>query len=228
MAACIALFFGVAVPGFRKVRTVSTRQQCLANLGQISAGMFTYGQDNAGYYPYAGYVPGGSWLPGQQGPQASNTRHVFKLVRQGYLPNVRVFICPAAPNGQPMNQEDIQKFMDFAQRQNNSYSTLFMNLPQGRRFEDMQQVGRRRIVLIADRNPHFPESAGTHPAAEGIDNSPLHEGGAGQNAIYVDGSGGWFTTPAIGVNGDNIYRLGQKVRYTGHEAPDSETDTFLP
>jgi len=232
IAACVTLFVGIAVPGYFKARNVSMRHRCLDNLRQVSGAMTSYSQAHAGFLPYADYIPGGAWLPGRTRnvPRASNTRHVFKLVRQGYVTNIRIFVCPASKDGRPMLADDYRQFTDFAERANNSYSFLFMNWPQGRRLEDMRQGPCRGMVFVADRNPHFAEPPGTveRAVAARLSNSLLHEDGAGQNAIRVDGSGGWFTNPNIGVDHDDIYKAGGLEQYQGTEQPVSETDTFLP
>jgi len=232
IAACVALFVGIAVPGYFKAHNVSLRHRCQNHLHQISDAMASYGQAHAGFLPYASYIPGGTWLPGQgrNVPRASNTRHVFKLVRQGYIRNVRVFLCPASKDGRPMLADDYRQFTDFAERANNSYSFLFMNWPKGLRPEDMRKGAGGKMVLVADRNPHFAGTPGAleRAVAVRLGNSLLHENGAGQNAIRVDGSGGWFTSPNIGVDHDDIYKAGGVVQYQGTERPVSETDTFLP
>jgi len=227
-AACVVLFFTVFVPGYWKARQVSARYRCLSHIRQISDGMMQYAAANSGFLPYAGYVPGGSWLPGSATHPASNTRHVFRLVRQGHVPNVRIFLCPADKLGRPMHAENLASLDDFPSRLNNSYSFIFMNMPRGLHLEQMQAGPQRRMVLVADRNPRFPPVPGAAPTVPPTGNSPIHEGGAGQNAIYVDGSGGWFTSPRIGVDEDDIYRVGDLEHYEGTEAPRSDTDTFLP
>jgi len=232
IAACIALFIGIAIPGYFKVHNVSQRQRCLNNLHTVSNAMTNYSQAHAGFLPYVDYIQGGNWLSDQNRdmPRASNTRHVYKLVRQGYLPGTRVFLCPADKYGRAMQADDYQQFADFAERANNSYSYLFMNWPQGLRLERMRIGPGRSMVLMADRNPHFSGSLGSSQRIPRypLNNSLLHEGGAGQNAIRIDGSGGWFVSPKIGVNGDNIYKAGSVEHYQGTEQPVSETDTFLP
>lgn len=230
-AACVALFLLLVVPGYRKARSVSARYQCLNHVRQIGDGMVQYAGANSGFLPSAGHVPGGSWLPeASDGRQpAQNTRHVFKLIREGQIRNMRVFLCPADKLARPM-EEELASLQDFPSRRNNSYSFIFMNVPQGLRLEQMQGGPQRRMVLVADRNPHFPSAPGVQQGARALvtGNSPLHEAGAGQNAIYVDGSGGWFTSPRIGVDQDDIYRVGDLSRYQGTEAPRYDTDTFLP
>jgi len=232
-AACIALFLVFAMPGYWANRRMSARQQCLSNVRQIADGMTRYAAANNGFLPSAGYVPGGAWLPDSAGTTqpAPNSRHVFRLLKDGQIRNVRIFVCPADRFGRPMPDDaNVASLQDFPSPRNNSYSLIFMNVPEGLRLEQMQQGSQRRMVLVADRNPHFPIAppAGRRFPVPPPGNSPLHESGAGQNAIYVDGSGGWFTTPFIGVNRDDIYRIGEQDDYQGTETPRYDTDTFLP
>jgi hypothetical protein len=231
IAACITLFVGIFIPGFFKAQNLARRQYCSRNLEHIWKGMTSYAQANNGYVAYAGYVPGGSWLPWHQTrrpgvPRASNTRPLFKLLQGQYVADAKIFICPSASHSRIMLADDYEPFEDFAESANNSYSFQYMNLPQGRRLNRMNFM----MVLTADRNPLFDGRSTGHkisPHDGEKANSLAHEGGAGQAVIYVDGRGGWYTRPTIGVNHDNIYRAGQMVRYQGTEKPVSPTDTML-
>ena len=228
IAACITLFVGVFVPGYFKAQNMARRNLCQKQLGDIWQGMAAYAQDNQGYLAWAGYVPNGSWLPARTPNvrRVSNTKPVYKLLRHGFVRDARIFICPSMTHGRPMLAEDYREFTDFPERANVTYSFLFMNLPKGRRMDKMPA----RMVLGADLNPLFDSRAVGHrinPYDE-AGNSFAHEEGAGQNAVYVGGRGGWFTEATIGVNRDNIYRAGELVHYQGTETPVSDDDTFLP
>ena len=86
------------------------------------------------------------------------------------------------------------------------------------------------MALAGDRNPLF-DGRTVHrlnPYDEETFNSPTHDNGAGQNVVYADGHAAWFTNPLVGIDRDNIYRSGQRVRYLGNERPSSATDSFLP
>lgn len=228
IAACITLFVGVFVPGYFKAQRIAARNLCREHLRQIGYGMASYTEANDGYLPWAGYVPNGSWLATRT-PNVrrfSNTKPVFLLLRHGFVRDrdSRIFTCPSAPNSRPMIAEDYKEFSDFAEPANNSYSFLFMNLPKGRRVEKMHV----RMALVADRNPLFDSRAVGHRINPyDVGNSVAHDGGAGQNVVYVSGHGGWFTEPTIGVNRDNIYRAGEMVHYQGTEKPVSKTDTMM-
>lgn len=242
IAACIALFVSVFVPGYYKARNAAERNLCRADMLQLSQAMGSYATDHLGELPAAGYVPGGFWretrVPNVL--RASNTRHPFLLLRFGYVREPHAFLCPADADARPMLPEDqgrsvkphelYLQFTDFAERANNSYSFLFMNRKDGLKLDQLQAEGADRLALAADRNPLFDEQAvyRLNPYDEETFNSPTHEGGAGQNVLYSDGHAGWSTTPLVGADRDNIYRSGQIVRYLGNETPSSPTDSFLP
>jgi hypothetical protein len=227
IAACITLFMGVFVPGYFKAQNIAHRNLCRDNLRQIWGGLAAYAQDHSGYVSYAGYTPGGSWLPTRvpNVPRASNSQPLFTLLRLEYVRDPRIFICPTMRHSRPMLADNYRQFTDFAEPANISYSFQYMNLPRGRRMAEMHGL----MALVADRNP-FIEQRLAHPISPYDDragNSLTHEDGAGQNVVYVSGQGGWFTQPNIGVNQDHIYRAGRIIRYQGIEEPVCETDSFL-
>jgi len=227
IAACITLFIGIFVPGYFKAQHISRRNLCRENMREIWSGLAAYAEDNRGYISQAGFVPGASWLP-TRAPhvqRVSNTQPLFNMLRTQHIRDARIFICPSMPHGRPMMAEDYVQFTDFAEPANISYSFQYMNVPNGRRLEDMDTM----MALLADRNPFFDGRAVHHmsPYDEAAGNSVSHEEGAGQNVIYVGGRGGWFNHPTVGVDQDNIYRAGERVLYQGTEQPISSTDSFL-
>lgn len=232
VAACIALFIVVAVPGYYRAQDASRRYACLGNLKTIATAGIHYAQANDGYLPYANYVPGAAWSPAgaaRGAPVASNSRHVFRLTRGNYLPTMRVFLCPGYREGRPMAVETARQCEDFAEPANVTYSFWFMNLPSGLRLDEMRKEVRG-MAMAADHSPLRPApSSAAGPLADPGGNSPLHESGAGQNAVFTDSSGGWFKNRRIGVNSDDIYGIGSsRAVYLGTEVPVSETDSFLP
>jgi hypothetical protein len=233
IAACITLFVGIFVPGYYKAQSVARRHMCQDNLRQIATGLYNYANDHNGHVTYAGYVPNGSWLPGPvrapDVPRASNTRHLYRLMKNGYVQDPKVFVCPSVPEGRPMQARNYTEFDDFAERANNTYSFMFMNVENPPTLEELTSAPKERMVLIADGSP-LTDNRMTHrinPYNYQAANSPAHDQGAGQNAVYATGQGGWFTEPTIGVDNDNIYRAGKLVRYSGIETPTCETDSFL-
>lgn len=140
IAACVTLFVGIFVPGYFKAQNVAVRNRCLDNLRQIWNGSAEFAEANNGNLAHAGYVPGASWMPTRvpNVRRVSNTAYMYKLVKDGYIRDTRVFICPASPNARPMVAENYRDFEDFAEPANTSYSFLFMNVAQPRRLADMQ------------------------------------------------------------------------------------------
>ena len=232
VAACIVLFIGIFVPGYYKAQSSARRNACLGNLRQIGSAVNMYTEANLGFLPHAHYVQNASWLPtptpGVQ--RVSNTQPFFQLVRRGYIQgrDVRIFVCPASRNGLPMIADNYRLFTDFAEPANVSYSFFFTNTPHGVQANNLTTTGYRSMVLVADRNPLTdPADQRINPLDEHHSNSRTHDDGAGQNAVFVSGNGGWFTEPTIGVENDNIYRAGQRTRYQGTEQPTCLTDTLL-
>lgn len=227
IAACITLVVGMLVPGYFKARNLAYRNYCMNNQRQIWRGMANYAQDNSGYMAWAGYVPNGYWLPTKTPNvrRVSNTRPVFKLLQGGYVPDARMFICPADKQARPMLADNYRRFTDFVEPANTSYSYQCFNVSQGWRLEEMNP----RMALLADRNPLF-DSRAAHclsPYEEDTINSVAHGEAAGQNVIHINGHGAWYDRPTIGVDNDNIYRSGDFVRHEGNEGPVGETDSFL-
>jgi len=228
IAACIVLFVGIFVPGYYKAQAISKQHLCRENLYQIAAAAGAYQAANAGYLPHAGVIPDGSWLrvrvPGV--PRASNTRHIFKLLRDGYVTNPRIFLCPADESGLPMKMErpyDYRRLDDFAEAANFTYSSQNANTPRAVPIEKMA----RRMAYVADANPYFGIRRSQDLNPFRAENSHVHDANAGQNVLYVSGDAHWVTSPAVGVNNDNIYLAGSRRNYTGTELPVCETDSFL-
>lgn len=234
IAACITLFIGVFIPGYYKARNLANRSLCRTNMVQIGSALGTYAEANDGALPSRGYVPNGFWHPVRvrNVMRASNTRHFFLLLASGHMREPRAFLCPADIDARPMLVEgdDYRQFSDFAERANNSYSFMLMNVECAPRLNDFRKQGAARMALVADRNPLFDSrtAARVNPYDEGTFNSPMHENGAGQNVLYGDGHVAWANNALVGMDRDNIYRCGQLANYQGNEQPMCATDSFLP
>lgn len=225
IAACITVFVGIFVPGYYKAQAVSQRTHCRANQGQVYAGLSSYMQAYDGVLPYAGAIPDGSWLrvrtPGVV--RASNTRHIYVAVRENYLTDPRVFLCPARPEGVAMRMDDYRMTRDFAEPANFTFSYQNSNGPKP---ISVQRLSNR-MPILADMNPLFSRAPTHNLDPFGMENSHTHGVNAGQNVLYTDGHVGWVTRPTVGINDDNIYLAGTLQHYTGTELPQSETDSFL-
>lgn len=230
IAACITLFIGVFVPGYYKARSAANRNQCRRHIATLYGGMSSYAAANQGHLPYAGYVPGGSWLFTRQAsvPRASNTRHMFLLLRGKYVTD-RDFLCPASPEARPMLADDYREFTDFTDPSNNSYSFIYMNLPAPVRMENHQTPSSGQIAYAGDRNPLFDTRSASRisPFNDRSFNSPAHDNGAGQNVLSANGQTFWADNPRVGVDKDNIYCSGERTCYEGTEQPSFPTDSFI-
>ncbi len=224
IAACIALFVGIFIPGYHSARARSQRSVCQQNMQQIAAGLFAYAQSNADFLPWAGSVPGGSWLPVRTPgvPRASNTRHAYLLLREGFVTNARVFVCPGS-GGLPMRTDNYRLNTDFAEAANCTYSIQNANV------DRPQPLGHLpgRMGYLADANPYFRGQPAHSLLPRSPENSSAHNPNAGQNVLSVNGRTAWVTRPTVGVNNDHIYRAGTLTHYVGTELPKTPTDSFL-
>ena len=222
LAACVLLLVGVFIPGISTVRGRAQRAACADNLSCIFQGIGTYRQTFASSLPFAGYLPGASWLPsGAAGrPYASNSRHLYMLVKLGYGPTPADFICPAAGTGVPMRVDDPTAYVDFESTCNVNYAALNMAGPRPNLNPIMP------IAYIGDTNPLFVGARFNESVDPDRTNSPVH-GGKGQNVLTLDGSARWMTKPVYGPNRDNLWLIGNIRRYTGVEVPIRNDDVQL-
>jgi len=222
MAAALAVIVGVFFPAAYRVRSVARRDQCQANLAQLGHSMAGYAADHDEALPYAGHIPNTVWLragePNQ--PVATNTRHLYRLVKEGRISRMRLFVCPGSRTDMPMEVDDPTAMDDFADAANVSYS--FQS--QGKR--PLRINLRFRLPVLADRNP-FIRGGQFRVGGRTDVNSNAHGRGKGQNVLYWDGSVLWRDSAAAGPEGDNIWLAGQQRQYQGTEEPLSESDAFL-
>lgn len=222
IAACITLLIFVFVPGVSAMRDRSRRVVCAQNLGSIFRGVSAYQEAFASALPFAGSSPGSSWLPSgaRNRPYASNSRHIYLLVRSRFGPTPRDFICPSDANGRCMQADDLSARADFACSANLSYASLNLagSLPNYR--------PAMPIAYVSDVNPLFVGArfnAGVDPDTA---NSPTHRG-MGQTVLTLDGNASWMTRPVYGRRKDNLWMIGNIRRYTGIEAPTRGDDVQL-
>lgn len=222
VAASLALIVGIIVPGNKYARDHMQRTACMSNMQSIMAGLGGYQAMYDGAMPFAGPTPEGAhWRRDVPSGvrQASNTKHFYLLVSGNFVAP-SVFVCPARPDAIAMASQHPDRFRDFPQAANCSYST-------------QNQIGPRPTIanvpgmaVLADTNPLFDplvrKLAPSYPT-----NSFSHAEGAGQNVLFRDGSARWEKKPTVGVGGDHIYKAGDRTRYTGTETPVAATDSFL-
>ncbi len=221
-AACILLLIGVAVPGVSALQERSRRALCRNNLATVFRGITAYQASFAGALPYAGYPDGAVWLPGRlkDRPYASNSRHLFRLVKGAFVSRPEAFICPSDSRAKACRKCDCTGRDDFPKSCNLSYASL--NLAGSR--PPLRPT--HAIAYLSDPNPLF---VGVRIDAR-IDpqrtNSPAHRG-RGQMVLTLDGQVRWMTQPVYGAHRDNLWTLGALRTYTGTEAPTTEEDVQL-
>jgi hypothetical protein len=222
VAASLALIVGIIMPGNKYARDRMQRAACMSNIQSVMAGLGGYQAIFDGSLPYAGPTPEGArWVrnvpPGVR--QVSNTRHFYLLV-QGHFVAPSAFACPARPDAIAMAIQNADRFRDFPQAANCSYSTQNQAGPR-------PMIGNvPRLAVLADTNPLFDPLV-RRLAPSYTKNSFSHSEGAGQNVLFRDGSARWEKEPTVGVAGDHIYQAGDRTRYQGDELPVGETDSFL-
>lgn len=225
VAASIVLLLGLIVPGMRGLRDRSRRVACADNMASIYGGTSLYQQAFAGALPFAGNTPGSRWLPNGNSdrPYASNSRHVYLLLKLNYGPKSSSFLCPADDNGEPMSEADVEGCDDFASARNFSYSSLNMA---GTSPNCAPQLP---IAFLSDPNPLFAFARFDPSIDPSCTNSQAHRGGAGQTVLKLDGSVVWLTTPIMNIGGkqDNLWLAGDLRRYEGTESRASDDDAFL-
>lgn len=220
IAACILLLVGVFFPGVSQLRHRSQRTMCASNLGSIFRGVSLYQDAFAGALPFAGNSPGAAWLPGGagEGGYASNSRHLYLLVKLDLGPQPKDFICPACSKSKPMSSEGLGGRDDFAQCCSNSYSAL--NLAGC----NPNLKPRNPVPYLSDRNPLFV-NAQFNPSLDPDKTNSAAHGGKGQTVLLLDGSTKWVKTPFYGPKRDNLWLIGDIRQYTGTEScmcPDTD------
>lgn len=231
VAAVVALLGGAAYLPLRHARDMSWQTRCQAQLGSIAQGVGQYEQNNEGHMPFVATRQGSPWWKvGDQGAEnQSNTRHLWLLVKGGYV-KPEDFICPASPFGaEPAaSNRNLLYGNDFPTRGHVTYSLRITCVP------NVNDATGKREILIADVNPIFEQLPQNY--SDGfirelnkrmkMANSSNHAG-RGQNVMFSDGGVQFVTTRTLGPNNDDIYTLEGKDKYQGDEVPANQNDVFL-
>lgn len=222
-AACILLLLTVFFPGLANLRSNARRQICAANLGSVFQGLASYQETFGGSLPAAPQMPGASWLRGGASgvPYASNSRHVFLVLRLHHIARPEAFVCPSDSSGNPMRAEITDELVDFKRPANISYDALNMAgpVPQARQAAS--------VAYMSDRNPLFVEGRFHENVDPYGTNSPVHTGGSGQNVMTLDGAVSWTSLPTYGSHRDNLWTAEGIRFYTGTEVQQDADDAFL-
>lgn len=221
LAAVIALFAGVFVPGYRTARNNAQRVVCMNNLGVVGEALENYRQ-SYGVYPYAGDLPAdGNWMVTGDAlghVPANNSRHIFQLVGDHYVSPNRL-LCPERDAEDPVNWTGSADFKAFGGRNDYAFDFWSVSIRNGN--------SDSRRPLSGDMNP-FVDAKRAPEDLRLNGNSLNHGRPGGQNVLRVDRSVDWTNTPRVGIDNDDIYRVADvKGEYTGLERPRSATDAFL-
>lgn len=218
-----------AITGY--ARHISRREQCKVKQASIFEGLSNYISDHDGKQPFVSTANGAPWWKvGDQGSEnQSNTRHMYLLVREGYV-NINDFICPGCKGVQNLQftPDEIKSFKDFPHR---NLVTFSLKINSGTSANERLQC---RKVILADRNPLFetlPENY-NKPFRIRLNKKLLtansnNHNSQGQNVLYGDGRVEYLKTRHIGISDDDIYTLQDTDIYLGYEVPSRETDFFL-
>ncbi|MHC5060361.1 MAG: hypothetical protein ACYTFK_04670 [Planctomycetota bacterium] len=232
VAAMIMVVTGVSLPSLSRMRQASLCRTNLKNMGQAIA---SYVDDNNGALPSVTVSAGSPWWNvGEQGAKnRSNTRHVWLLVKKGYLDG-NTFICPGRKDAGKVNytRAQLANYNDFPSRKNFSYSFRFM----------CDKIAKSQKgsggILMADLNPVFEQLFDEDKRIAVPDENTrillneqllkimsTNHRGRGQNILFYDGSCEFKKTRQI--FGDDIYTVRGAQSYSGKEVPCDENDVFL-
>jgi hypothetical protein len=213
LAACIALFVGVLVPGLARTRNARLQSLCESNLASLGGAFTQYATENDGHLPSIGASK--NWLA------QPNVTNMAPMLRVRFI-SPSALVCPTSPVAAPDDDavmKDPQGFL--ANPQYRFYSPQNMNGP----VPTMRL--RVRMPIAADANPLFVNGRYHPPTAHGRDVNSIAHGGRGQNVLFMDGRVQFLPTPVFGPERDNIWLAKNHESYTGTEVPSSATDAFL-
>lgn len=232
VAASIMLIVGILVPTMGYARQKHWKNKCGMQMGSFFQGLRSYMNDHDGSQPSVESSVGAPWWKvGYQGKEnQSNTRRIYILVRDKYLDDPGIFICPGNKSSRNLKIESskIRDYKDFPDRcyVNYSFQISCKTTKSGKLL--------CRKVIMADSNPLFeevPNFDGTFRVHLDNDslkaNSRNHTKLRGQNVLFGDGRVEFRKTRYIGIAQDDIFTLQDTDIYHGVEVPSCETDFFL-
>lgn len=231
VAATVILVTAVLVPTLSFARQKYRQQRCRMQLGSIFQGLSNYISDHDGQPPAVASAAGAPWwkVGCQDKENCSNTRHIWLLVKGGYVDSVN-FVCPGRSRRQTprLKSFQVQNYNDFPGREYITYSFRI----RCRMREDGRLLCRK--VLMADLSPLFEKLPDDYTKSLRLRldkklltiNSNNHKR-RGQNVLFGDGRVEFLKTRHTGISKDDIFTLQDTDIYQGCEVPSRETDFFL-
>ena len=232
VAAAVILVTAVLVPTLSFARQKYRQQRCRMQLGSIFQGLSNYISDHDGQPPAVASAAGAPWwkVGCQDNENCSNTRHIWLLVKGGYVDSVD-FVCPGRSRRQTprLKNFQVQNYNDFPGREYITYSFRIRCR--------MRENGRLlcRKVLMADLSPLFEKLPDDHSKPfkplhlnpELLILNSINHKRRGQNVLFGDGRVEFLKTRHTGISKDDIFTLQDTDIYQGCEVPSSATDSFL-
>ncbi|HKQ49410.1 MAG TPA: hypothetical protein VJZ71_15170 [Phycisphaerae bacterium] len=221
LAAAIALFLGILVPGYRTARQSAQQAMCANNMRLIGEGYASYAATYGNPMPYVRRMRSGdTWLPTGDGTtRFKNSPNAWVLVSTRLVQG-KAFNCPERSQDIPLETDPPEGLNDFPDPRNNSMATMAITENWTLRNFDPE------MPVAADMNPLIDDAEASTGAGRSSENSRSH-GGRGQNVLRGELSVRWARTPRVGVDNDDIYRLIGIQEYTGQEWPRLRSDAFL-
>lgn len=219
MVAVMAIGACVVFPILDSTRTNAREVACRSHLGNTGQAMTRYAADNDNELPRGDVDANGRWYRVGHANE-SNTANLYRLVKNQYV-SANDLSCPENRH-QVENLTHNMEDWPNAKAVSYSYQNQFSERP-----TKLRQAEDARMVLLADKNPHFLiDDAGNFHFQKLDDetNSDMHQG-RGQNVLYADGAAFWIDKPVL-PNGDVIYKAEGINDYKGTEVPTSATDSF--
>lgn len=194
VAAMLMLGTAVIWPIVASGRSHMQQIACRTNLADVATGMGLYSGDYRGGLPMATASIGGSpwWDVGV--PERSNSANLYTLAREKYT-QPGVLACGGNPHCKACEQAGNER--DWSNLREVSYSFRIMFGGKNPTWKSPADV-----VVLSDKSPVVGRAI-LGQVVYPTENSPNH-GGRGQNALRLDGSARFMTTP-ITTSGDNMW-----------------------
>lgn len=231
-AAVIAIALMISGPSVSYMRDRARTAACGNNLGfaGIYGGLNSFANDNNGQMPRVAMNEGAPWwkvgCERESQKNNSNTRHMWLLVKQGYIEDPNVFTCPGKGYYIRYKNRNFNLFNDFPDRTYVHYSLRVM-------CNKVNLSEQSSFVVMADMNPLFetiPDFAKQLKLlVEGdlVSKNSLNHNMRGQNVLRSDGSVQFHKERNIGQDEDDIFTVQGVSEYSGVEKPSCEQDSFV-